>query len=178
MRLRTSSIRKSASVRSLSRSAAGPPTTRESIRPMCKQNSEAFRAWFASARREQSGGVGGSGLDQRRLRAALKVVLVSMLGYAVLCDSIGAANEPCSGKKGGIASCRGETFVCNDGSVSGSKKSCQAYMGGAGFLGGGTSNMTPVVGGECDCRSGLYCTGPRGGRFCISDSGAKSYLRK
>lgn len=46
-----------------------------------------------------------------------------------------AANTPCSGKKGGVAGCQGDTFICNDGSVSGSKKSCIAYMGGASLLG-------------------------------------------
>ncbi len=89
------------------------------------------------------------------------------------------ANTPCSGSKGGIAGCRGETFICNDGSVSGSKKSCSAYMGGAmGLLGGGSSNMTRAVDGQCSCRSGSYCTGPKGGRFCTTDSGGKSYLKK
>lgn len=91
-----------------------------------------------------------------------------------------AANTPCSGKKGGIAECRGETFVCNDGSVSASKRSCSAYMGGAVGMLGNTSqnNMSPAASSDCSCRSGSYCTGPRGGRYCLTDSGSKSYLRK
>lgn len=90
-----------------------------------------------------------------------------------------SANTPCSGSKGGIAGCRGETFICNDGSVSGSKRSCSAYMGGAlGLLGGAKENMSRAEEGECSCRSGLYCTGPRGGRYCTTDSGGKSYLKK
>ncbi len=89
-----------------------------------------------------------------------------------------AANEPCSGRKGGIAGCRGETFLCNDGSVSASKKSCAAYAGGGvGLLGGGEPNMSPTSNGQCLCRGGSYCIGPRGGRFCTTDSGSKSYLR-
>ncbi|UAN51386.1 hypothetical protein KGP26_27625 [Serratia sp. JSRIV002] len=36
-----------------------------------------------------------------------------------------AANTPCSGKKGGVSHCSGEKFVCNDGSVSKSKKTCR-----------------------------------------------------
>jgi hypothetical protein len=89
-----------------------------------------------------------------------------------------AANAPCSGMKGGIAGCRGETFLCDDGSVSASKRSCTAYAGGGvGLLGGGTSNMAPASNGECPCRGGSYCIGPRGGRFCTTDSGSKSYLR-
>ncbi|MGG7579740.1 hypothetical protein [Rhizobium sp. Nf11,1] len=52
-------------------------------------------------------------------------------------------------------------------------------MGGAvGLLGGAEAEMSPAVSGECSCRSGAYCTGPRGGRYCISDSGKKSYMRK
>lgn len=90
-----------------------------------------------------------------------------------------AANTPCSGRKGGIAGCQGDTFICNDGSVSASKRSCSAYMGGAvGLLGTAGSQMAPTVSGECSCRSGAYCTGPRGGRYCMTDGGKKSYLRK
>ncbi|MGE4372272.1 MAG: hypothetical protein AB7E29_05090 [Xanthobacter sp.] len=38
-----------------------------------------------------------------------------------------AANQPCSGKKGGISYCRGDKFVCKDGSTSASKKKCSGY---------------------------------------------------
>lgn len=38
-----------------------------------------------------------------------------------------ATNTPCSGSKGGISHCSGEKFICNDGSMSQSKKNCQAY---------------------------------------------------
>ena len=41
-----------------------------------------------------------------------------------------AANQPCSGKKGGIAHCDGAQFVCNDGSTSKSQKNCAAELGG------------------------------------------------
>jgi endonuclease G, mitochondrial len=41
-----------------------------------------------------------------------------------------AANQPCSGKKGGIASCDGAKFVCVDGSISKSQKDCSAEFGG------------------------------------------------
>lgn len=103
---------------------------------------------------------------------ALTVVLFVSL-------NVEAANYPCSGSKGGIAGCRGETFICNDGSVSASKKSCSASGAGAlGLLNNTADQMSPAVSGECSCRSGNYCVGPRGGRFCYSDGGAKSYLRK
>ncbi len=105
-----------------------------------------------------------------------------VLGTAAILLSIAvaaeAANTPCSGKKGGIVGCQGDTFICNDGSVSASKRSCSAYMGGAvGLLGGNSSQMAPTVGADCSCRSGAYCTGPRGGRYCKTDGGKKSYLR-
>lgn len=89
-----------------------------------------------------------------------------------------AANTPCSGRKGGIAGCQGETFLCNDGSVSASKKSCFASIGGAsGLLGSTEQEKAPMADGECSCRSAAYCTGPRGGRYCISNNGQKSYLK-
>ncbi len=86
-----------------------------------------------------------------------------------------AANKPCSGAKGGIARCDGALFVCNDGSISGSKKSCSASYGGS---------QTPLkaIGGsgngDCPCGGGSLCVGPRGGEFCMTPSGNKSYRRK
>jgi endonuclease G len=54
-----------------------------------------------------------------------------------------AANTPCSGKKGGIARCDGQKFVCNDGSYSASKKDCQAMLGGN--AAGTGQQATPVT---------------------------------
>lgn len=88
-----------------------------------------------------------------------------------------AANTPCSGSKGGIARCQGELFLCNDGSISGSKKSCPAYLGVS-------SSSAPSLqrfsadDGSCSCSSGTFCTGPRGGVYCLTPSGNKSYRRK
>ena len=51
-------------------------------------------------------------------------------GRALLCAGLllvahGAyANYPCSGSKGGVAHCAGSKFLCNDGSISASKKIC------------------------------------------------------
>ncbi|MEY9162653.1 hypothetical protein ABIE78_000772 [Sinorhizobium fredii] len=104
--------------------------------------------------------------------APVVAVLVSLAGVSE------AANLPCSGKKGGISGCQGDTFICNDGSVSGSKKSCSSYMGAAGLLQAGNADMVPSSDKDCSCRSGALCTGPRGGKFCTTDSGEKSYLRK
>ena len=92
-----------------------------------------------------------------------------------------AVNYPCSGKKGGIAHCAGEQFVCNDGSISGSKRSCSAEMGGGASRSLGLmSQQVPSKsdGVDCSCRSGNICAGPRGGQYCYSDSGRKSYVRR
>jgi hypothetical protein len=35
-----------------------------------------------------------------------------------------AENTPCSGRKGGISHCQGDKFVCNNGTISASKKDC------------------------------------------------------
>ena len=86
-----------------------------------------------------------------------------------------AANTPCSGRKGGIAGCDGDAFLCNDGSISASKKSCSAYTG--------TRRSQPMAQSlqgastECACGSGAFCTGPRGGVYCLTPGGKKSYRR-
>lgn len=41
-----------------------------------------------------------------------------------------AANYPCSQSKGGVNYCDGEKFVCNDGSISASKRVCSAAKHG------------------------------------------------
>lgn len=94
---------------------------------------------------------------------------------------VNAANYPCSGRKGGVSHCAGEQFVCNDGSISGSKRSCSAEMGGGSSRSLGLMTQpkpTQSAGGDCSCRSGNICTGSRGGQYCYSDSGRKSYVRR
>lgn len=102
--------------------------------------------------------------------------LVLWLALCLFSAAAGAANYPCSGKKGGVERCVGEQFLCRDGSISASKRICS-----------GPDNTAPSVtqkapatsgSGACNCRDGQYCTGPRGGSFCYSDTGKKSYLRK
>lgn len=85
-----------------------------------------------------------------------------------------AANTPCSGKKGGVARCVGDKFICNDGSISGSKRMCSA--GGKVKASKGGDHFAASVGDDCACTSGRYCTGPRGGQYCYTKSGRKSYL--
>lgn len=107
----------------------------------------------------------------RRSAALLVIALLSPLAQA--------ANYPCSGSKGGVAHCAGTRFVCQDGSISGSKRICSAGDGAAPAIrplisGNNTTNQADK---SCSCRANRYCTGPRGGRYCLSDSGKKSYLR-
>ena len=86
-----------------------------------------------------------------------------------------AANYPCSGKKGGVSQCDGPLFVCNDGSISGSKRNCSAE------LNGGSSKALKATGNtasECPCGGGTLCTGPKGGQYCMTSGGNKSYKRR
>ncbi|AXY60186.1 hypothetical protein [Acinetobacter sp. WCHAc010052] len=54
-----------------------------------------------------------------------KVLFLSLLALsASTIVEAGKGRQPCSGKKGGISHCQGTKFVCNDGSVSQSKKVC------------------------------------------------------
>lgn len=73
-----------------------------------------------------------------------------------------AANTRCSGSKGGIAGCDGDLFLCNDGSISGSKKSYSAYMGTAATPAARAQHILDDSGG-CACGTSTFCTGPRGG---------------
>jgi hypothetical protein len=111
-------------------------------------------------------------IQARRLLTIFAVLLI----LAPL--SAHGANTPCSGRKGGVDRCQGETFICRDGSVSASKKSCSATMGGVGLLSSPPQEMTPALSADCSCLSERFCVGPRGGHYCLSDRGKKSYLKK
>lgn len=111
--------------------------------------------------------------------ACARLILVLLLYTAVLVTTppgANATNYPCSGKKDGINHCQGSTFICNDGSVSASKKNCSAEMGSVGLV--SPPEMQPTAGKDCTCDAGKYCIGPRGGHYCVEDDGEKSYLRK
>lgn len=85
------------------------------------------------------------------------------------------ANTPCSGAKGGVHHCASGSFVCNDGSVSASKRICTGGDAKAAAL-----LLTPSAPGAasdgCPCSTGTFCTGPRGGHYCLTPSGRKSYI--
>lgn len=100
---------------------------------------------------------------------ALRWFLASALASTVL--GAAATNQPCSGSKGGVSHCAGATFVCNDGSISGSKKVCSMSAGGRSEM-----TISPAAD-DCLCRDRQMCVGPRGGVYCYSDSGKKSYRR-
>ncbi|PND33161.1 hypothetical protein C1I89_11680 [Achromobacter pulmonis] len=102
---------------------------------------------------------------------------LGLLLLAVLfAASAHSANYPCSGKKGGVDRCVGTQFLCRDGSISASKRVCSNPDAGVSPL---TSKPSPSgANGACSCGAGQYCTGPRGGTFCYTHSGKKSYLRK
>lgn len=152
------------------------------------------RGWDRRWRRDLNAVYGYFGTARRRRcsrpidRTGLFVRLaVFSAAVCVMPTFLHAENLPCSGRKAGIAMCRGDLFVCNDGSISASKKSCARFMEGTGGRTyGPTLNLTPPMAsflapsseGSCSCRSGSFCVGPRGGRFCLTDSGTKSYLRR
>ncbi|WP_080656884.1 hypothetical protein [Stutzerimonas stutzeri] len=113
----------------------------------------------------------------RKVPFGLCLLIAAALGFSSL-EAI-AANTPCSGRKGGIAGCDGDLFFCNDGSISGSKKSCSAYMG----TGRAPATTPPAQqllqnSSECTCGTSTFCTGPRGGVYCLTPSGKKSYVRR
>ncbi|WP_160286903.1 hypothetical protein ACA097_00915 [Pseudomonas sp. QL9] len=107
-----------------------------------------------------------------RLPLLLAIVLAAASFHA------DATNTPCSGHKGGISRCDGELFLCNDGSISGSKKSCPAYLGVPSGRAAPSVQQFGDTSGECLCGSGSFCTGPRGGVYCLTSDGRKSYVRK
>jgi hypothetical protein len=100
---------------------------------------------------------------------------LSAVALAVTCLGVSAWNTPCSGRKGGVSHCAGATFVCNDGSISASKKVCAVSSGGRDGM---SIAPAPAPDEDCSCRQHKLCVGPRGGVFCYSDSGARSYKRE
>nr|WP_288467129.1 hypothetical protein [uncultured Pseudomonas sp.] len=101
----------------------------------------------------------------------MSIRLIGLLVLLLILPILGnAANTPCSGSKGGIARCDGPLFLCNDGSISGSKRDCSAEHRGSAT----TLRATGNVASDCPCGSGALCTGPRGGQYCMTRSGAKS----
>lgn len=60
----------------------------------------------------------------------LKAIALTAVAALILATApVEARNTPCSGKKGGVSHCKGEHFVCRDGSVSQSKRNCSQDRG-------------------------------------------------
>lgn len=51
-------------------------------------------------------------------------LLLTLIALSLASAPALAGNKPCSGKKGGVSHCSGGKFVCKDGSISASKKTC------------------------------------------------------
>jgi endonuclease G len=64
-----------------------------------------------------------------KLRNNIHALTLIFAAILLLPIASNAANTPCSGKKGGVAHCDGAQFVCNDGSISKSKRTCSAESG-------------------------------------------------
>lgn len=58
------------------------------------------------------------------MKKVLIAILISIFSISIQANG-GKGRQPCSGKKGGISHCEKGKFVCNDGSVSKSKKVCK-----------------------------------------------------
>ncbi|MEY0576603.1 hypothetical protein [Providencia manganoxydans] len=52
-------------------------------------------------------------------------LILTMLIFSI--NTANARNTPCSGSKGGVSYCENEKFVCNDGTISKSKRICSGY---------------------------------------------------
>ena len=58
------------------------------------------------------------------MRKVVTVVFM-LLSFCMTTEVMAKGNKPCSGKKGGIAKCTSDgKFMCKDGTISKSKKSC------------------------------------------------------
>src|SRR5690606_36244717 len=106
--------------------------------------------------------------------AMLRAALLALMSLLLRGANAQAQNKPCSGKKGGISHYDVEVFVCNEGLASGSKRSCQAYMGGAPQR-AVPAPKAPTSNAACSCAANSYCKGPRGGRYCVTSTGSKRY---
>lgn len=74
------------------------------------------------------------------MKKALLVVVAAGLFMVANADA-GRGRQPCSGSKGGISHCTsGGQFVCNDGTLSRSKKICSGYGSSANLY----ETATPV----------------------------------
>ena len=79
------------------------------------------------------------------------LILVFMAGSV----TAWSANEPCSRGKGGVSHCEDGKFICKDGSVSGSTRTCSGYGSEAKPKAKPRANLTPRVGKDGSVRYGM-----------------------
>lgn len=51
-------------------------------------------------------------------------LFAAALGLLLVSGSVEARNTPCSKGKGGIKACQGTKYLCNNGTISASKRPC------------------------------------------------------
>lgn len=60
-----------------------------------------------------------------------RVLIVALLGLVLSSSTWANGRQPCDRGAGGISHCRGDKFVCNNGTISQSKKVCVDLSGGS-----------------------------------------------
>lgn len=58
----------------------------------------------------------------------------------------------------------------------GEKGSAMAAPGAAAVVGGQAPAVAEPAGAGCECAAGAVCTGPRGGKYCLTAEGKKRYI--
>jgi len=53
-------------------------------------------------------------------------VLIAALSFGSAAGAAWQGNTPCSQSKGGVVACQGGKFLCKDGTISASKRTCSA----------------------------------------------------
>ncbi|WP_414883182.1 hypothetical protein [Pseudomonas sp. IT-P171] len=108
---------------------------------------------------------------------SLPLLCLLALALAALSQQAYASSTPYSGSTGGIARCDEDLFLFNYRPISGSKRSCVAYLGISGdSREQATSSLQRFAYSfsECAC----FCTGPRDRDYCLTPGRRKSYRRK
>lgn len=63
------------------------------------------------------------------MKKAVVSAFLTVLIASLPVSGFARGKEPCSGSKGGVSHCDGAKFVCNDGTISQSKRSCSSESG-------------------------------------------------
>lgn len=115
----------------------------------------------------------------RMLEVPLSLPLLCLLALALaaLSQQAYVDSTPYSGRTGGIARCDEDLFLFNYRPISGSKRSCVAYLG---ISGDSHEQVTSALQrfaysfSEFEC----FCTGPRDKNYCLTRGRRESYMRK